>query len=100
MSSKYNKSEAEIYKEFEDAEIAEERSYQEGLITREENFKRELLAKKLESINKLSDSICNLASSLVCQKPAPIINIFIDKDTAPENISKVISEINNSTNNL
>ena len=100
MSSKYNKSEAEIYKEIEDAELAEERSYQEALITREENFRRELLNKKLESMDRLSNSISNLASSLVQQKSAPIINIFIDKDTAPENITKVIGEVNNSLNSL
>lgn len=99
MSSEY-KSEAQIYKEFEDAEIAEERQYQESLITREENFQREQLNKKLESMNKLSDSIANLASSLVNQKRAPVINIFVDKDTAPENIIKLISEANNSLNSL
>lgn len=100
MSSKYNKSEAEIYKEFEEAELAEERTYQEALITRDENFQRELLNKKLESMDKLSNSISNLASSIIQQRPTPIINIFIDKDTAPENITKVIGEVNNSLNSL
>ena len=100
MSSKYNKSEAEIYREFEEEEIAEERQYKESLIARDENFQRELLNKKLESMDKLSNSISNLASSIIQQRPTPIINIFIDKDTAPENVIKLISEANNSLNSL
>ena len=100
MSDKYNKSEAQIYKEFEDAEIAEERAYQESLITREENFQRELLDKKLESMNKLSESIASLASSLVARKITPVINVFVDKETAPENVIKLIEQANNSLNSL
>lgn len=99
MSNVY-KSEAQIYKEFEDAEIAEVRAYQESLITREENFQRELLNKKLESMNKLSESIANLASSLVTRKATPVINVFVDKETTPENVIKLIEQANNSLNSL
>lgn len=88
-------SESEVYSEYEEREKEKARKERDALLDRKEKFERELLDKKLKSIDKLSESISNLASNLLNRVSSPIINIIVDKDTP---IDELVNQINKSLN--
>lgn len=99
MSFYKGETEAEIYGDFEDRAEMEQREYHEGLISREEAFREKQLEKQLSALTALSNSISELAKGLINQKPAPTINIFIDKDSSSENINNIFNILAKTLNN-
>lgn len=86
-------SEADVYANAERAEKEARDKERDMLLDREEAFQREILGKKLASIDKLSESICTLALAIEGYKPAPRISINIDPNTTPENLKAMMEEI-------
>lgn len=59
------------------------------LVEREEKFRESMLEKKLEAMNRFSDSIMALAVAISDRSTAPnVINIYADKDI---DIEKILS---------
>ncbi len=90
-----NKKLSDAYRDYEDCEHGKLLKERDELITREENFQREQLERKLKSIDNLANSLLILATSLTekCNNNAPIINIYIDKDISPEKLEIVLNKI-------
>ena len=79
----------------EEMEKQEEREYNEGLITRRENFVRSIVSDFNNSILTFSNSVFMLADSIKMQKPPIVINLIIDKDADPNKVKEIVNNLNN-----
>ena len=94
---KYNASkplsESEIYTNAERCEEVRKQKERDKLLDRQEAFQREQLERKLQSIDKLSDSIYLLASAITSYKSIPCINIYTNSDTNSDELKSSIETL-------
>lgn len=96
LSEKYPQCTA-AYEADEDEEWVQfQLQHEDEIITREENFQRELMQMKLSGLNSLVESVHNMIEAIkeVNKKPT-IMNVYltVGKDVPPNQISELISSL-------
>lgn len=92
LSEKYPQCTAAYEADEDEAWIQLQLQHEADVMTREENFKRELLNTKLDGLNKLAESISALAGSLKDAVRPQTVNVYltVGKDVPAGQVRDII----------
>ena len=92
LSEKYPQCTAAYEADEEEAWINLQLQHEDEILTREENFKRELLNIKLDGLNKLAESISALAGSFKDAVRPQTVNVYltVGRDVPAEQVRDII----------